>query len=136
MGAQVLVNCFTVIRNDGKTLPLKKHFSEKIKEANESLASYLGELENEGIFFLSNTFEMQFKSVTVNVIFNEEDILKQIFTNQEFYKALGLEMCICIDISLVKGRNEAPVDYQSAEYVNGTAEKFFPKEGRARAHQL
>ncbi len=52
---EVLVNCFTVIRNDGKTAPLKsiEKISEKMKEANEGLASYLGELDNEGILFKS-----------------------------------------------------------------------------------
>eukprot|EP00794_Sanderia_malayensis_P006285 gene6284-7008_t len=61
-------------------------------------------------FFLSNTYTIKAKCGTFKVLVYEENILKNIYTSKEVYDALGLEMCICIDISQAKGGTEAIVE--------------------------
>ncbi|MCP4801188.1 MAG: hypothetical protein GY893_14695 [bacterium] len=113
----LLVDCLKVVREDGTTVLLQSYLNEESDVMEGPVVDKIGRVEKFEIlaedgaqFFLSNTYAIKVKCGTFKVIVCEENILKNMYTNQEIYKALGLEMCICIDISQAKGGTEAVVE--------------------------
>ena len=47
---------------------------------------------------------------TFNVVICEESRMKEMYENAELYKELGVDMCICIEVSLAKGGTESVVE--------------------------
>eukprot|EP00112_Aurelia_sp_Birch-Aquarium-sp1_P025226 Seg8290.1 transcript_id=Seg8290.1/GoldUCD/mRNA.D3Y31 product="hypothetical protein" protein_id=Seg8290.1/GoldUCD/D3Y31 len=114
-----LAKCLNVIKKDGTTELLSRSFDGKNACKAESVRDELGLLQRfkicettskGGSFIFPNMYEAQFSNAMFHVVICEESIIKQMYTNAELYDKLGIEMCICIDISLAKGGTESVVE--------------------------
>ena len=115
----ILAECLKVIKKDGTMELLSTHFNDKNAGKAESVRDELGLLrkfqvceatQKRGSFIFPNRYEAQFSKATFNVVICEENIIKEIYQNAELYGKLGVEMCICIDMSLAKGGTESIVE--------------------------
>ena len=108
-----------MIKKDGTMELLSTHFNDKNAGKAESVRDELGLLrkfqvceatQKRGSFIFPNRYEAQFSKATFNVVICEENTIKEIYQNAELYGKLGVEMCICIDMSLAKGGTEPIVE--------------------------
>lgn len=86
----LLVDCLKVVREDGTTILLQSYLDEESDAMEGSVVDKIGRVERFEIlvedgaqFFLSNAYIIKVKCGTFKVIVCEENILKNLYTNQE-----------------------------------------------------
>ena len=69
-------------------------------------------------FCLSTTFKLELGNCEkMEVLFDEEEFIRSLYTDSSFYSAVGQEFCILLDIFYVKSGTEAVAEsfYQVVE---------------------
>ncbi len=106
----LLMKRILVLSDKDQLLSISSILEKEVLEDLTALKRKVGQLQvlrvEDGVterFVLPNIYVLEFSKMTLWAVLNEEELLRQIYTNPEIYNVLGVEMCICIDIAMAKG---------------------------------